>query len=198
MQINTNNCKKKTVKQEVLEQTVLDMAMDLFTHKVNLDIIADEIMRIHEKNRTEQSVIKLLKEDKAKAERSLNNILTAIEEGIINTTTKNRMAELEQRIDELNGKILVEESKLENSITKEEVMEYLTDSVRDLSPQVLIEVLVNRIELYDDEIVVWFNYSERTNPDNPDTDSRDFSLPENCSISVTSRFVIASIKITLR
>ena len=105
------------------------------------------------------------------------------------------MAELEQKIDELNGKILLEESKIENSITREEVMEYLTHSVRDLSPQALIEILVNRIELYDDEIVVWFNYSERTNPD---TERRDFSLLENYVISVTSRFIIESIKIALR
>ena len=124
--------------------------------------------------------------------------MLAIEEGIINATTKNRMAELEQRIDELNGKILLEESKLENSITREEVMEYLTHSVRDLSPQALIEILVNRIELYDDEIVVWFNYSDRNNPDDPDTERRDFSLLENYVISVTSRFIIVSIKIALR
>lgn len=155
-------------------------------------------MRIHEKHRVEQSVLKLLREDKAKAERSLNNVMLAIEEGIINATTKNRMAELEQRIDELNGKILLEESKLENSITREEVMEYLTHSVRDLSPQALIEILVNRIELYDDEIVVWFNYSDRNNPDDPDTERRDFLLHKNYSISVTSRFIIVSIKIALR
>lgn len=138
------------------------------------------------------------KTDKAKAEKKLENILTAIEEGIINATTKNRMAELEQKIDELNGKILLEESKIENSITREEVMEYLAHSVRDLSPQALIEILVNRIELYDDEIVVWFNYSDRTNPDDPDTERRDFSLLENYVISVTSRFIIVSIKIALR
>ena len=195
---NTNNCHKQTVRKDVLEQKVLDMAMELFTTKVNLDIICDEIMRIHEKHRAEQSVLKLLKEEKAKAEKSLNNVMTAIEEGIINTTTKNRMAELERQIDELSGKILIEESKLENSITREEVMEYLTHSVRDLSPQALIEILVNRIELYDDEIVVSFNYSDRINPDDPDTDGRDFSLPENYSISVTSRFIIVSIKITIR
>ena len=105
------------------------------------------------------------------------------------------MTELERQIDELSGKILLEESKLENSITREEVMEYLTHSVRDLSPQVLIEVLVNRIELYDDEIVVWFNYSDRTNPDDPDKDRRDFLLPENYTISVTSRFIIASTRL---
>ncbi len=195
---NTENCHKRTVRKEFLEQKVLDMTMELFTTKVNLDIICDEIMRIHEKHRAEQSVLKLLKEDKAETERKLENILAAIEEGIINATTKNRMAELEQKIDELNGKILLEESKLEIGITREEVMEYLTHSVRDLSPQALIEILVNRIELYDDEIVVWFNYSDRTNPDDPDTDSRDFLLPENYSISVTSRFIIASENIALR
>ena len=195
---NTTNCKKQTVRKEVLEQKVLDMAMDLFTTKINLEIIADEIMKIHEKHRAEQSVLKLLREDKAKAEKSLNNILLAIEEGVINATTKNRMAELEQRIDELNGKILIEESKLENSITREEIMEYLAHSVKDLSPQALIDILINRIELYDDEIVVWFNYSDRTNPDDPNTDRRDFSLSESYAITVTSRFIIVSIKIALR
>ena len=77
-------------------------------------------------------------------------------------------------------------------------MEYLTDSVRELSPQVLIEVLVNRIELYDDEIVVWFNYSDRVNPDDPDTDSRDFILQGIYKIVVTSRFVVATRKVALR
>ena len=56
-----------------------------------------------------------------------------------------------------------------------------------------------RLEVfYDDEIVVWFNYSDRTNPDDPDTERRDFSLLENYVISVTSRFIIVSIKIALR
>lgn len=195
---NTHNCKKEPVRKDILEQTVLDMAMELFTTKVNLDIICDEIMRIHEKRRAEQSVLNLLREDKAKTERSLANVMLAIEEGIINATTKNRMAELEQKIDELNSKILIEESKIENGIKREDVMEYLTHSVRDLSPQVLIEILVNQVELFDDEIVVWFNYSDRINPDDPDTDRWDFSLRKNFSISVTSRFIIASIKITLK
>lgn len=55
-------------------------------------------------------------------------------------------------------------------------------------------MLVNRIELYDDEIVVWFNYSDRVNPDDPDTGSRDFILQVIYKMTVTSRFVIASIK----
>ena len=94
--------------KDELEQIVLDMAMELFTSKVNLDIICDEIMRVHEKNTTEQSVLHLLQAEKVKAEKSMKNILTAIEEGIINTTTQSRMSELEAQIDELNAKILAE------------------------------------------------------------------------------------------
>ncbi len=95
---NTKNCRKKTIRKEVLEQTVLDMSMDLFTSKVDLDIICNEIIRVHEKNMTEQSVVHLLKDEKAKAEKSLKNILAAIEEGILNPTTKDRMKELEEQI----------------------------------------------------------------------------------------------------
>ena len=74
-------------------------------------------------------------------------------------------------------------------------MEYLTHSVRDLSPQVLIDVMVHRIELYDDEIVVWFNYSDRINHDDPDTDSRDFLLREIYSVTVTVKHIVAKKKI---
>ena len=72
---NKNNCKKKTISKDELEQTVLDMAMELFTTKINLDIICDEIIRVHQKNITEQSVLHLLQNEKAKAEKSLRNIM---------------------------------------------------------------------------------------------------------------------------
>ena len=190
---NTVNCKKAPIRKEVLEQKVLDMTMELFTSKVNLDVIADEIMSIHEKRRAERSVLGLLKEERTRAERSLNNVMTAIEEGIINSTTKARMAELERQIDELSGKILIEENKLENRLTREDVKEYLTHGVRDLSPQALIELLVHRIELYDDKIIIWFNYSDRTDPDDPDTDRRGFILSDKYSATATSRFVIIEV-----
>ncbi len=53
---------------------------------------------------------------------------------------------------------------------------------------------LTKVELSDDEIIVWFNYSDKINPDDPDNDSRDFLLQEIYTITVTSRFIIASIK----
>ncbi len=119
--------------------------------------------------------------------------MTAIEKGIINSTTKTRMAELERQMDELSGKILIEENKLENRLTREDVKEYLTHGVRDLSPQALIELLVHRIELYDDKIIIWFNYSDRTDPDDPDTDRRGLLLSDKYSATATSRFIIIEV-----
>lgn len=190
-----NNCIKKAVSKDYLEQTVLDMAMELFTSKINLDIICDEIMRVHEKNMAEQSILHLLRDEKAKAEKSVKNIMAAIEEGIINSTTKSRMNELEEQIEQLNAQILVEEYKLQNGITRADVMEYLTNGIRDLSPQVLIDVMVHRIELYDDEIVVWFHYSDRTNPDNSDETGRDFILQEKYTVTVSVNYLIAKMKL---
>ena len=57
---------------------------------------------------------------------------------------------------------------------------------------------LTKVELSDDEIIVWFNYSDKINPDDPDNDSQDFLLQEIYTITVTSRFIIASIKIAVK
>ena len=69
-------------------------------------------------------------------------------------------------------------------------MEYLTSGVRQDSPQLLIDLMVERIELFDDEIIVWFNYTPKTNPEDPDTDSRDFILQEKYTVSVTTAAIV--------
>ena len=173
----TNNCTKKTINKDFIENAVLDMAMDLFTNKVNLNIIADEIMRVVNQSQQEQSVLKLLQSQMKEAEKSLKNVMTAIEQGIITATTKNRVTELENEIDDLKAKILTEECNLQNTVDREDIMYFLNYGVRQKSPQVLIDILVNKIELFDDEIVVYFNYTDKANPENPNTDARDFLLP---------------------
>ena len=184
------NCNKHTVPKDFIENAVLDIAMDLFTNKVNLNIIADEIMRTVSKSRQDQSILKLLLQQKQDAEKSLKNVMTAIEQGVITATTKNRVTELENEIDGLQAKILEEECNLQNQVSREDIMDYLTYGVRQSSPQVLLDILVNKIELFDDEIVVYFNYSDKTNPDNPDTDARDFLLPCGYNAIATTRYLV--------
>ena len=103
--------------------------------------------------------------------------------------------ELQEQLDDLSAKILVEQHKQENGITREEAMEYLTSGVRELSPQLLIDLMVNRIELFDDEIIVWFNYTNKQNPENPDATGRNFILQEKYSVRVNTAVIIVTMKL---
>ena len=186
----TGNCHKKTVNKDFIENAVLDMTMDLFTNKVNLNIIADEIMRTVNQSKQDKSILKLLQAQKQNAEKSLKNVMTAIEQGIITATTKNRVTELENEIDGLQVKILQEECNLRSQVNREDIMEFLTYGVRQSSPQVLIDILINKIELFDNEIVIYFNYTDKINPENPNTATRGFLLPCGYQAKANTRYLV--------
>ena len=65
---------------------------------------------------------------------------------------------------------------LQQALSRDDVMEYLTNGVREQSLKVLMELLVHKVTLWDDHIEVEFNYSDKTNPDGPVTARRDFSF----------------------
>ena len=128
--------------------------------------IADEIMRIHEKRMSDQSVLHLLERDREEVTRSLANIMKAIEKGIFNETTKARMDELEQQCSEIDDKIAIEQCKHQNRLTKEKVISYLTDPLRQ-APRRLIRALIEKIIVFDDKIQIFFKYTKTSPGDNP-------------------------------
>ena len=82
-----------------------------------------------------------------------------------------------------------ERNKLEQEISREEVMKYLTDGVRQESPEILIELLINKITIWDDHIEIEFNYSNNTNPDEHETVRRDFSISRNLYVMIATNCV---------
>ena len=126
-----------------------------------LEDIADIVFRNFQK---ENPVIQLLKQRLSETETALNNLLKAIEEGIITSTTKQRMLELEQTRDEINLKLIKEEMK-KPTITKEGLRLWLKQ-IQTMSletkehKQRLIDCFVNAVYLYDDKLVITFNYKE--------------------------------------
>ena len=90
------------------------------------------------------------------------------------------MKELEERKQTLNDKIVIAQYGESQRLTKQEVVEYLTHSLRQ-EPRFLLHILVKSIIVYDDKIEIYFNFTERKNPDDSDdTDSRDNNYV-NCS-----------------
>ena len=106
----------------------------------------------------------LLTSELQETQRSIENLLTAIQQGIITSSTKTRLEELEMKADELKLQISKEQSKLENRISRELIMQYLRTGIKK-SAQVLIDWLIDKIVLYDDKIEIFYLYTEKTDPD---------------------------------
>ena len=68
-------------------------------------------MEVNKKRLHDKSLKKVLIEERDQIQKSLDNIMKAIEAGILTSTTKSRMEELEEQIALINDKIAIEEYK---------------------------------------------------------------------------------------
>lgn len=65
-----------------------------------------------------------------------------------------------------------EQTEIENQLTKEKIIDYLKTGIKK-KPQIMLNLLINKIILYDDKIEIHYNYTENHDPDGND---RDFVL----------------------
>ena len=171
-------CRKNSIRKERLEKLVIDTTLRLLNTPQNISLLSDEIVKLNEQISKEQSILNLLTTERTKLQKSLDNIMKAIEEGIITSTTKARMNELENALMEINMKIAAEECKLERRITKEDVEAHIMDALAS-EPRILIEFLIDKIILYEDKIEIFYKYTNNNNPDEPRAEvHRDFYLYE--------------------
>ena len=157
-----HTCDKKTVKKDWIENLVIKYTREVMNDEVIEDIAGIVFRNIQKEN----PAIQMLKQRLSETETALNNLLKAIEEGIITSTTKQRMLELEQTRDEINLKLIKEEMK-KPKMTKEGLVLWLKQ-IQTMRletkehKQRLIDIFVNAVYLYDDKLVITFNYKEAT------------------------------------
>ncbi len=97
-------------------------------------------------------------------ENAIQNLLNAIQQGILTKSTKSRLEELESNKEDLEIKI-ANEKLMKPKLTGEQIQFYLRKfRVLDMSKQShrqrLIDTFINRIYLYDDKLVITFNYKD--------------------------------------
>lgn len=173
-------CHASVLKKDEFENLILEIIIKVFGTESRINYLADCVMAVYNDKLKEHSVVDLLKRDRDEVQKALDNIMRAIEQGIITETTQRRMKELEERKQTLNDKIVIAQYGESQRLTKQEIVEYLTHSLRQ-EPRFLLHILVKSIIVYDDKIEIYFNFTERKNPDDSDdTDSRDNNYV-NCS-----------------
>lgn len=98
--------------------------------------------------------------------KSIDNLLVALQEGIITTSTKERLTKLENDKTDLEKEIANEENKLSLELSRDEVEKYLRKAL-SASPKILLNNLIEKIIAYDDKIEIYYKYSHYV-PDDPD------------------------------
>ena len=167
------DCNKSAIKKEILEKIVVDTTLTALNNKQNLEILSEKVMARYEKQLADNSLLHLLKTQKAESERSLENIMLAMEKGIVTSSTKKRIEDLESKIKDFETKIKTEENKETFSLSKNQIINFILHALKK-NPEFMIRLLVKRIVLYDDKIEIYYNYTDKKTLD--DENHRAFSF----------------------
>lgn len=129
------------------------------------------LLDTQEKQSKGTPILSLLIKEKRQTENSIKNLMTAIEQGVITSTTTKRLKELEEQQENLERQILTERSKTAIKLSENEFREFYEQAL-NLEPQMLVNYLIKEIQLFDDRIDIFFNSPIRISPD----ESLDFSF----------------------
>ena len=72
----------------------------------------------------ENIALNMLKREKRQTETALENIMRAIEQGIINNMTTKRIKELDEKLQDLDRKLIIEKSKVSVKTTEKDIREF--------------------------------------------------------------------------
>ena len=156
-------CKKKTVRKEWLEDLVIAETMKLIQDDAVIDAIVAEVMELQDR---ENTTLPLLEKQMREVENGIENMLNAIQAGVLTNSTKSRLEKLEAQQKELEVRI-AEEKIARPRLSENQVRFWLT-RFRKLDPNVkshretLINTFVNAVYLYDEKVLITFNYKDGT------------------------------------
>ena len=156
-------CKKKTVRKEWLEDLVIAETMKLIQDDAVINAIVAEVLELQEQ---ENTTLPLLEKQMKEVENSIENMLNAIQAGVLTSSTKARLEKLEEQQKELEVRI-AEEKIAKPRLSENQIRFWLT-RLRKLDTRVkshretLINTFVNAVYLYDEKVLITFNYKDGT------------------------------------
>ena len=157
------DCHKKSVRKEWIEDLVVNETMKMVMDDKAIEAIVSMLMALQEQDNVN---LPLYEKQLAEADNAIQNLLNAIQQGILTKSTKGRLEELEAVKEELETRIACE--KLAKPKVSTEFMTFWLHRFRKLDVRqkahrkMLIDTFINAIFLYDDKMVITFNYKEGT------------------------------------
>ena len=156
-----HGCNRKAIRKEWIEDKVIEQISCWLNNDKLINDMADDVMALlNEGNEMIPALEAQLKEVRS----SIDNIMKAIEQGVITRSTKSRLEELEAEEENLVQSIKAEEAKMPK-ITKDFIL-FTLHKFRNLdlrfekNKERLIDGLVKAIFIYDDYIKIFLTFDD--------------------------------------
>ena len=156
-------CKRKALKKDWIERTVVQLTVTKVLTDTAIDRIADAMVAMQAK---EDTTIPALQQQLRDCEKGIENILNAIQMGILTVSTKERLEQLEQQRETLKTSIL-QAQIARPQYSKEQIVQWISrfkyGNINDKAYQrEIIDVFVNSVYVYDDKLVLTYNFKDGT------------------------------------
>lgn len=159
-----HKCTKKNVRREWVEDQVCRLAMSVILKDDVIEWMADSVVDYQRRHR-DDGTIAALKAQLKQVARARDNMMAAIEAGVITEGTKARLLELEGQVKKLTDAIETERA-LRPTYARERIIYWLEgfrhgDLEDPAFRQKLVNTFVNSVFLYDDHIKLALNFTGR-------------------------------------
>ena len=153
---DSTKCHKAPIRKEILELLIVDATVKVLDNPETIDLVADRVLEAHDKRLRDTAVINILEAERDRIRKALDNMLYAVEQGIMTSSTKQRIEEMEAALEVAEGKVLIERSKDKIQITHADIKKFLRKALKK-EPRLMIKLLVKEVILYDDKVEIYYN-----------------------------------------
>lgn len=157
-------CTLKNQRKGLMEKIVLYTLDDLINNPSLRIVIAERCYAYHQAQNNDGGTYEAsIKNQLKDVEDKLANIMKALEAGIFNSTTAERMNVLENQKSMLSDALLAEQNRKKCDLTLKDVVKFLNSIVGDVNEpdtrRKLLDFFVDKIYIYPDKMVLTFYYT---------------------------------------
>ena len=163
----SKECVCRSFRKQWLEDMVIRKSMEMLADDRAIEAIISMVISLQEQ---ENTTLPILERQLQETNTAINNLLNAIQQGILTKSTKSRLEELEAARDELETRISLE--KMAKPRVSEEQVKFWLQRFQSLDVtklehrKMLVDVFINTIRIYNDHMDIIFNYKDGTKTEN--------------------------------
>ena len=156
-------CKRKAVRKHWIERAAVLVTVQRVLQDDEISRIAEAIVALQEK---EDTSLPAMRQQLTECEKAIDNMLNAIQMGVLTASTKERLEKLEMQREDLKLSIL-QAQMARPRYTKEQVVSWISrfkyGSADDPQYQKqIIDTFINSIYVFDDKLVFTYNFKDGT------------------------------------